>query len=237
MRKIKSLILITMLLICGLANLVRAGKQENVDSFIKTLQSFDDKVLQSALRFKLFSAGCSLPGRETLVSLTGIDRVRAILPGLKEYGLTEEVVKTSIELKLRRNGIKLYDAPDDPNGIREFMLSHPDSVFCMAGLSLTIEKISLSKRDVVAASVDLSQSQTVALLSAERPTFVIVNTWHASQLLIGSGDNLTRGCREAIDELVDKYCNDWLATHTDKKRARLPQDEQNNGIQPRERTD
>ncbi|MCK4783443.1 MAG: hypothetical protein KAV87_06805 [Desulfobacteraceae bacterium] len=224
MRPIK-IMLITMLWICSFASHAGGGKQETEKSFFEILQSFDDTVLQLALRTKCDSARMITIGREPLVFLSGIDRVRVIImPQLKEYGLTEEAVKTSIELRLRRNGIKLHDAPDDPNGLKAFMLSHPNSVFFMSSLSLTIDSISLSKPDVVAADVDLSQSQIVNLLSAERPTFLVAETWHAGQQVIGSRKNVARGCQEAIDELVDMYCNDWLAAHTDQKTCRLPQD-------------
>lgn len=237
MRLTKLLLLITVLWICTLASHAGGDKQETQKSVFDTLQSFDDTVLQLALRTKFIDKKLIRIGRDTLVFLSGIDRVRAMLPQLKEYGLTEDAVKTGIELRLRRNGIKVYDVPHDPNGFWTFISSHADiGFFSMADLSLTIETISLSKTDVVAASVRLSQSQTMALLSAERPTFIIAETWHAGQQVIGSRKNVARGCREAIDELVDMYCNDWLATHTDKKTDRLPQDQDNTGPEQRERT-
>jgi len=232
MRSIKLLILIAMSLTCSFANHTGGGTQETAKSFIETLQSFDETLLQLALRAKWVSGNARIIelGRDPLVFLSGIDRVRVIiLPRLKEYGLREEAVKTSIELRLRRNGIKVYDTPDDPNGLKAFMISHPDSVFGMAGLSLTIDSISLSKADVVAADVVLSQSQIVNLLSAEKPAFMTAMTWHAADQVIGSRENVIRGCRESIDELVDKYCNDWLAAHTDKNTGKIPQDQSNTG--------
>jgi hypothetical protein len=228
MRSIKLLILIAMSLTCSFANHTGGGTQETKEpSIVETLRSFDDGTLQLALRAKFCgNARIMELGREPLVFLNAINRVRVIIsPRLKEYGLTEEAVKTSIELRLRRNGIKLYDEPDDPNGWKAFMISHPDSVFFMAGLSLTIDSISLSKADVVSANVTLSQSQMMNLLSAERPTFITTYTWQEGQQVIGSRENVIRGCRESIDELVDKYCNDWLAAHTDKNTGSLPKDQ------------
>lgn len=228
MRPIKLLMLIAVLWICSLASHAGGGKEETEKSFFKTLQSFDDTVLQMALRAKLPGARLIQIGRAPLVFLSAIDRVSVIIsPRLKEYGLTEDAVKTSIELRLRRNGIKVYDEPDDPNGLKAFMISHPGSLFFMAGLSLTIDSISLSKVDVVAAHVDLSQSQIVNLLSPERPTFITAETWHAAEQVIGSRKNVARGCRESIDDLVDKYCNDWLAAHTDQNTGKIPQDQSN----------
>jgi hypothetical protein len=232
MRSTKLLILIAMSLACSFANHTGGGTQETKEpSIVETLRSFDDRALQLALRAKFGgNARLIVPGRESLVFLSAIDRVRVnISPRLEEYGLTEETVKTSIELRLRRNGIKLYDEPDDPNGLKAFMISHPDSHFFMAGLSLTIDSISLSKADVVAANVEMWQSQIVNLLSAERPTFMTAMTWHEGQQVIGSRENVIRGCRESIDELVDKYCNDWLAAHTDKNTGKIPQDQSNTG--------
>lgn len=204
-------------------------KEPSIVETLQTLRSFDDRTLQLALRAKLAGNARIIElAREPLVFLRGIDGVRVIIsPQLKEYGLTEEAVKTSIDLRLRRNGIKLYDTPDDPNSRKAFMISHPDSVFFMAGLLLTIDSISLSKTNIVAASVDLSQSQIMNLLSAENPTFVVPQTWHAGEQVIGSRENIARGCRESTDDLVDKYCNDWLATHTDQKTGKIPQDQSN----------
>lgn len=235
MRSIKLLILIAMSLTCSFASHTGGGTQEtNEPSIVETLQtlrSFDDRTLQLALRAKSCDNSRIIElGREPLAFLHAIDRVRVIIsPRLKEYGLTEEAVKTSIELRLRRNDIKLYDEPDDPNGLKAFMISHPDSLFFMAGLYLTIDSISLSKADVVAANVVLSQSQRLNLLSAERPTFMTADTWRAAEQVIGSRENVIRGCRESIDELVDKYCNDWLAAHTDKNTGKIPQDQSNTG--------
>lgn len=232
MKSIKLLMLIAMLLVCNLASHAGSDNQETQNSLFENLQSFDDTVLQLALRAKCDSVKMIPIGRKPLAFLSGINQVQVMLPQLKEYGLTEETVKTGIELRLRRNGIKVYDVPDDPNDFRAFILSNPDyRYFSTANLSLTIDIISSSTTDVIAAGVELSQSQLVNLLSAERPTFVIANTWHTGQLVIGSRRNVARGCQEAIDELVDIYCNDWLATHTDQKRVRLPQDQDSTGLE------
>lgn len=224
MRVMKLLLLITLLSISALASHTGGDKQETQESVFDTLRSFDDTVLQLAMRLKVPSRGVIPVGRETLVFLSSIGRVQVMLPQLEEYGLTEKAVKTGIELRLRQNGIDVYDVPYDPNGFRAFMLSHPDfAFFSKADLGLTVDIISLSERNIIAASAELSQSQIVNLLSAEKPTFAAVKTWHASQQVLSSKENIARGCREAIDELVDMYCNDWLATHAIQNRVRLPQ--------------
>ncbi len=225
MRLTKSLVIITLLWICTLASHAGSDKQKTQESVFEALQSFDETVLQLAMRIKSADSERLIkPGRETLGFLKGIDGVRVLIAGeAKECGLREETVKTSIELRLRRNGIKVYDVPHDPNGFIAFLISHPDiGHFSLANLHLTIDSISLSKVNVIAANVELSQSQIVSLLSAERPTFLVADTWSVGQQVIGSRKNVARGCQEAIDELVDMYCNDWLATHTDQKTGSLP---------------
>ncbi len=217
MKIIKKSILISFLSICVFTVHAESDKQEMQDSLavINTLRSFDDTMLQQSLRVKSIDKELLQIGRNTLIFLDGIDRVKVILPQLEKYGLTEETVKTGIELRLRRNGIRVYDVPTDPNGFRAFTLSHSDiRAFSLANLGLIIDVISSSQLDVVAADITLSQGQLVNLLSANKPTYVYVDTWRKSQQVIGSSKNIVQGCKEAIDELIDLYCNDYLAVHT-----------------------
>ncbi len=196
------------------------GSTQEVEwsTVIENLRAIDGRVLQLALRTKCGDEEHVQAERETLVFLAGIDKVFvSIADPLEEYGLTEDVVKTTIELRLRRNGVKLYDAPADPNEYREFMLKHPASMFRMFGLSLCIDTISLDEGNVTAAHLTLSQSQFVNLLSAYEPTFIMATTWRAGSQVIGGPESVARRCRETIDDLVDKYCNDWLAAHGDKE--------------------
>jgi hypothetical protein len=215
MKLIKLSIFIPVLLICSFSGLAGSDKQEVQKSIYDTFKSVDDTALQLALKTKYLDKGPIQIGRDTLVFLSGIDNVQVMLPQLQEYGLTEGAVKTRIELRLRRNGIKVYDVPVDPNDDWiAFYRSHPDiGYFSTANLALTITIVSLSQRDIVAANVTLSQSQIASLLSADKPTFFLATTWSSGQLVIGSSQNIAQVCREAIDELVDMYCNDYLAAN------------------------
>lgn len=212
--------LVTLLLARGFASCVQSATQDEKETlwaFIKTLESFDDGVLQEALRIKYERGKLGYPiapGRESLRYLVGIEGVRLFVsPDLKESGLIEEAVKARVELKLRQNGITISEPPDDPNGFKIWMLSHPRGTFNMSSLHVYMESISLSKTNVMAAHVTVSQSQSVDLLSADKPMLMVVRTWEEGQYLIGFGQKVAEGCREAVNDLLDIYCNDWLATH------------------------
>jgi hypothetical protein len=129
------------------------------------------------MRVKVIYNSLIPPGRETLKFLKGIDKVNLMLPDLKKYGLSEQTVKTSIELRPRRNGIKVYDVPDYPNGFRAFLYSHQDiGHFSLASLGLSIDVVTLTQPDIIAANVTLSQTQTLNLLSADNPIFTLAET-------------------------------------------------------------
>jgi hypothetical protein len=195
------------------------------------LRSFNDGILQETLKFKYVGRELVDPmtrGRESLKYLVDLDGVRAFVsPDLKECGVTEEMVKTRAELRLRQSGLLIREPPHDPNGFRAWMSSHLRSTFNMAGLFVSMESISLSKPDIMAVDVKVCQSQIVNLLSADRPTFMLVYIWEHGQDVIGSRQRVVQGCWEAMNELLDMYCNDWLATHPTQK-PQTPNDPNNN---------
>lgn len=170
-----------------------------------------------------------VPGRESLRSLSAIKGVWvSVSPDVADCGLSPQAVKTLVELQLRRNGVEFHDMPADPNEFsrwiksnteqyKKWIQAHPGEMFNMDSLSVSIESISFAQTDIVAASVTVWQSQLVNLLSASTPTTMIATTWDQSQHVLGQRSDMASGCRDAINEMLEKYCNDWLATHSGSK--------------------
>lgn len=202
---------------------VAPDETEQLMTVIRTLGSFDDNVLQQALKIKYETQKLGdtiMPGRESLGYLVGLTRVDVFIsPALKESGVSEEVVRARAELRLRQNGILLSEPPQDPNGFKAWMLLHPRNIFNMASLFVSMESISLSHSDTMAVSVDVSQSQLANLLSAERPVVMLLETWTKGEHIIGARQRVAAGCFDAMDDVLDIYCNDWLATHPGESHA------------------
>ncbi|MBN1361920.1 MAG: hypothetical protein JW993_15090 [Sedimentisphaerales bacterium] len=219
MRLRASIAVIMILFVCRFGISAPGAAQddgEGVSAVFEGLVSFDESVLQAALKAKYIQKppDTMMPGRESLRYLVGLSGVTVwISPGLKECGVTEEIVRARTELRLRQNGILVTEPPRDPNGFKAWMLSHPRSIFNMASLFVSMESISLSRSGIMAVSVEVSQSQLANLLSAERPVVVLLETWTKGEHVIGSRQRVAAGCFDAMNELLDMYCNDWLATH------------------------
>lgn len=213
--------LLVLIVACGFAGQTVGGTDET--KFWETLSSFDSTVLQAALKLKWIDSNNHVrTQRETLCYLKGVDKVIVNIDPNLGTALRDDVVKTSVELRLRGNGIPLHESPDAPNEMMAFMRSHPGSMFDMPSLSLSIDSIQFGKTDALAAFVTLCQRQQADLLSADAPRFALVTTWKESHMLTGGLDAVARGCREAINDLVDEYCNDWLAAHADQEKAQPP---------------
>jgi hypothetical protein len=191
---------------------------ESTWKLTETVAVLDGAILQTALRYRLHKVQKGevlLPGRETLRSLVAISGVKVFMsPELERCGLKIEALKTAVELQLRRNGIAVDEFPSDPNEQSKWFESHKaEGMWNTEPLHVYIDSISSDQTDVVGVDVAVSQSQRANLLSTAVPTTVLAETWHQSQLILGRRSNVATGCREAISELLEKYCNDWLATH------------------------
>jgi hypothetical protein len=54
---------------------------------------------------------------------------------------------------------------------------------------------------------------------------MLAETWKQSQVVLAGRSMMAEACREALNEMLETYCNDWLATHPIQKR--LPSSDPN----------
>jgi hypothetical protein len=207
-------------------------------NLVKTVASLRGEILQTALRYRWHETqkGAFLvPGRESLRSLAAVSTVTVFVsPEVEHWGLTKEVLKTAVELQLRRNGVAVDEMPSDPNMRTEWITSRGALGMCKRQmLHVAIESISADWTDVMAADVTVWQAQSTNLLSTETPTIIIAETWRQSQQVLGRKSNMAKGCREAIGEILETYCNDWLATHPGSK-VESPLSQVDNGPEKRD---
>ncbi len=161
--------------------------------------------LQQALRERYDSSQLVPSGRTTLASLKSVRVHETLTENLKQGGVTAGFAKTLVELRLRRNGVPVQDGPAATE--REgFECPH---------LSIVVSGVQ-HESGISAVEVELILWQPVDLLAAENPTFVLTRAWEDSLIGLASTFVVRDTCREAIEQLADRFSNDWLAAHNEK---------------------
>jgi hypothetical protein len=140
-------------------------------------------------------------GQQPLVGLNGLCvMVSPIDTGGSRSGLTQEQIKTDIELKLRKAGIRVLT-------IKESMVTKgvPSLV-----AEVTAHQIESTGLAVYLVTVDLLENVTLV-----RGPFASAITWHG-QLMGSIGAKNTREIGKELVYLVDNFINDYLAANPKK---------------------
>ncbi len=149
-------------------------------------------------------------------TLKGVDKVHIIINRLNEdankIGLTEDRLKTVVELKLRRERIEIIDQysdlpqTEDVVGIKKY-LEESDKWINIPGISICITVVAS------AFNVDLEFLQMVKLRRAPHISCT-ATTWDAN--ITGTHTNDPEFIVSALSQLVDKFLNDFYKANPKK---------------------
>ena len=139
-------------------------------------------------------------------ALKGLTSVRVIVDITDNDGLLRQyadtsLIQTRMELRLRQSGVPVIDSPVAPN------------------LALGLQAMSFCSGNVLAIECQLSLNQTLWKYAYPVRNNVALSgaTWRHSWLLGYDLETMRQNkLNEAIDEIVDEFLNDWLATHPKK---------------------
>ena len=118
------------------------------------------------------------------VSVTGADAER--------YGLTQQMLKTAVELRLRRNGIPIRDEPGPTLGIHVQAL-----------------KIGFGNNVSYAFCFGADLHRLVRLPSSELSVII----WNVSNMAVRPQERV-RSIRDLVLDHVDSFSNDYLAVNS-----------------------
>lgn len=137
---------------------------------------------------------------ESLHGFTGFFVVvEEINPEVERYGLSRQAIQTGVELRLRRNGIKVLTEED--------WIKEPSTP--MLHVHVAILKESYGR---YVYSVDLSVSQNVMLIT--NLGFNFARTYNPGGILGIAGHRVIReNIRETVFDLMEEFINDWLSVN------------------------
>jgi hypothetical protein len=141
--------------------------------------------------------------RRSLRGLRGMAVIVEELDSDDEGVATEASIQTKMELRLRREGIKVHTSNAG--------LAEPRAPY----LYLNVNAFRLSGADAFVCTMRLEVHQTLWMVSAGKPTTAYsVRTWAAtSGLYVWPADTAREKCSATIDEMLDEFVNAWLQTH------------------------
>ena len=138
-------------------------------------------------------------GKETLRGIEGMAvAVEDLSPNVKELGLTEDILQTDIELKLKLAGIKVLSIEESVKTLRSpylylniLTVTHPSGVLFSWNVSLRLRQM-----------VDLR---------TKKNTYTKAITWKKLRTGYAEKDILKDGLRKITKDMVDEFLNDYLA--------------------------
>ena len=139
-------------------------------------------------------------GRDTLRGLPGVEvAVENLEDDVERDGLTGVAIKSDVEQRLRARGILVYASQKaNPSDAKAFLYVHVTSV-------------KLAPQDLYAIGVQVHLRQTMrSLVTASN--VVDAMTWDANDLIVLPVRSVT-SARTTIQELVDKFIDDWSRVH------------------------
>jgi hypothetical protein len=136
-------------------------------------------------------------------SLRKLVGVRLIIENLDQDTktiLSERQIQTDIELRLRRNGIRLLS--------EEEWLKSPGSPYLYLNLDVLLNQ----STGVFSYSYRLELNQTV-LLERDPQFRMLATTWLKTNMGYAGSTVAASAIRQAIADTVDRFCNDFLAAN------------------------
>lgn len=142
-------------------------------------------------------------------SLKGLSGVHVFLnltedsPSLEKDGLTEAQIRTDVELRLRKAGIRVLTIEE----ARELPRRPVLSVTLLASKSEALTK--LLGESIYAFTILIDFKQTATLYHSTDNKVFLAATWSDSAVGMTTKRNV-RTIREGIGDYVDKFINDYL---------------------------
>jgi hypothetical protein len=139
--------------------------------------------------------------RDSLKGLPGVQVLVETLPAdVEQYGLTAELIRTDVELRLRRSGIRVFSADEeDPSPAKAFVY-----------VNLNVFQVDNGAPGLYAASVSVELHQRLRSLVSGLAFYG--TTWERSSVHTLGKNNL-RQLRDDVNDVVDKFINDYLAAN------------------------
>lgn len=139
--------------------------------------------------------------RESLRGLAGVAVVIEKLdPDARADGLSEEAIRTAVELILRSSGIRV------------FTFQEIAETFSLPLSFLYMNVGTLKVKSMYALNVNLWFNQQVSLVHRPQRT-MLATTWHAAGVGIVGKDNLSKIIPVNIEPRVKEFANDFLAVN------------------------
>lgn len=155
-----------------------------------------------------------LDRRSSLVGLEGV-KVVIILDGseiFKRYGITEDFIRTKVELQLQKNGINILHTEEQNE--------RKSSLQVQFRLMEVPSRRKPGQVDALSGSFNLFLQQIVELLPIPGDSnrrFCTATTWNTEAILIWGTSQIDEGLTEAVEVLVGQFCTDYIGANLPKK--------------------
>ena len=144
--------------------------------------------------------------RETLRGLPGVYVVIEDLgTDIKKDGLTEEQLRTDVEVRLRRAGIRVLTLDE----VKESLIKPALLIRVTALKSDSLSKLLEGSIYSFSISIELKQVATLGRMPSK---FFLVTTWNDGVIGFATVKNV-RIIRDDLGDYVDKFANDFLTVN------------------------
>jgi predicted CXXCH cytochrome family protein len=144
--------------------------------------------------------------RGSLSGLTGVTVVAVVEQSdlFKRYGLTEDAIRTKVEMQLKRNGVRVID--------------HKDRILRQSWLYVNLRLMEVPSRhnferaDALSGSLNIFLRQKVELPGTpgdSKRRFCTATTWDTGGIVIWGTTQIEEGLNETIEVLVEKFSKDY----------------------------
>lgn len=144
-------------------------------------------------------AAAQIPGQEN--ALNGMRGVKVLIytttTELTKVNLTQDVLRTDIELRLRKAGIPILPGSEWPTGYQK------------AVVAASILSVKSEIDNVFAVSIRLQLWRDVGRQGSP----VLIVTWEKVGVALFGKDVLERGIRDALNDDADAFANAYLAAN------------------------
>lgn len=178
---------------------------------------------------KFYGIQIALEPADTLKGLQGISVLVSTTTTTKEaekYGLTKQSIQTDTELRLRQNGIRVLTREELGERLHAFYIgglkpSYEDGLKRMdaALLHVVVNPVINEEVGIAAVAINLRVMQTAFLPRERNILYRGAVTWESGSVrLVGLG--MLKEVRERVKDVVDEFCNDYLAANPKETEAK-----------------
>jgi predicted CXXCH cytochrome family protein len=144
--------------------------------------------------------------RGSLSGLRGVTVVAVVEQSdlFKRYGLTEDTIRTKVEMQLRRNGVRVIN--------REERIVRQSWLYVYLRLMEVPSRYNFERVEALSGSLNIFLRQKVELLNTPGDStriFCTATTWDMSGIVIWGTTQVEEGLDETIRVLVEKFSKDY----------------------------